>query len=250
MQNKNLPFIEGIYCIKDSTGSYIYIGKSKDFKDRLRQHLHRKSRLGKYIVKNYPHSYLWTVDLYSKEEFTNITDGEIELIKKYLPKFNDIHNENKRLVHTLNLPQNTNMSEATTRAKINRLIYLLDSKAYEAVREELFLWREELTPPVETYSTAKTAEVTEVKRVGKITYQWEKIRCGKNCKGCPHGPYLYAYWKESGKTKSKYIKQAEARKLHSEELEKALPGAELEQWYKQVQDFKESIEKWLKSKGK
>ena len=143
-----------------------------------------------------------------------------------------------------------NMNEATVRAKINRLIYLLDTKALEALRDELFMWRDELAPPEESYATAKTAEIVETKKVGKITYQWEKIRCGKNCKGCPHGPYLYAYWKESGKTKSKYIKQAEARRLHTEELEEALPGAELEQWYKEVQDFQDSIEKWLSSKGK
>jgi len=23
--------------------------------------------------------------------------------------------------------------------------------------------------------------------------------------GCPHGPYYYAYWKENGKLKKKYI---------------------------------------------
>lgn len=41
------------------------------------------------------------------------------------------------------------------------------------------------------------------------TYQQEMVRCGK--KGCKcsrgelHGPYWYAYWSESGKTKSEYL---------------------------------------------
>jgi hypothetical protein len=42
--------------------------------------------------------------------------------------------------------------------------------------------------------------------VTSVTYRLEKVRCGKKgCKKCPHGPYWYAYWKENGKTKSKYI---------------------------------------------
>lgn len=41
------------------------------------------------------------------------------------------------------------------------------------------------------------------------TYQSEMVRCGK--KGCRckrgglHGPYWYAYWTESGKTRSEYV---------------------------------------------
>jgi len=52
-------------------------------------------------------------------------------------------------------------------------------------------------------------EVVERNRVGNLTYQLERIRCGKpNCKctrGALHGPYFYAYWSEGGKTKSMYI---------------------------------------------
>jgi hypothetical protein len=52
-------------------------------------------------------------------------------------------------------------------------------------------------------------EVVERKKVGSITYQLERIRCGKaNCKcakGCLHGPYWYGYWSEGGRTKSTYI---------------------------------------------
>ena len=48
-------------------------------------------------------------------------------------------------------------------------------------------------------------EVLKEERVGTVTYRLERISCGKNCKGCPHGPYWYGYWREGGKTRSKYI---------------------------------------------
>jgi len=48
-------------------------------------------------------------------------------------------------------------------------------------------------------------EVLDVQTTGCITYRLEKVSCGKNCKGCPHGPYWYGYWREGGKTHSKYI---------------------------------------------
>ena len=51
----------------------------------------------------------------------------------------------------------------------------------------------------------KDREILNVKMAGSITYRQEKISCGKNCRGCPHGPYWYAYWREDGKTRSKYI---------------------------------------------
>jgi hypothetical protein len=45
-------------------------------------------------------------------------------------------------------------------------------------------------------------------RQGKITYRQEWIRCSSQCKcnqGKGHGPYFYAYWRDQGKLKSKYI---------------------------------------------
>ena len=34
--------------------------------------------------------------------------------------------------------------------------------------------------------------------------QW--VRCGKeSCTRCPHGPYWYAYWREGGKRRSRYV---------------------------------------------
>lgn len=32
------------------------------------------------------------------------------------------------------------------------------------------------------------------------------VRCGKSsCTTCPHGPYVYAYWTEDGRRRSKYL---------------------------------------------
>jgi hypothetical protein len=43
-------------------------------------------------------------------------------------------------------------------------------------------------------------------QMGSITFRFETVRCGKqNCSRCPHGPYWYAYWKENGRTRSRYI---------------------------------------------
>lgn len=42
--------------------------------------------------------------------------------------------------------------------------------------------------------------------LGKVSYRQEHVRCGKQrCRTCPHGPYWYAYWREGGKTRSRYI---------------------------------------------
>lgn len=41
---------------------------------------------------------------------------------------------------------------------------------------------------------------------GKVTFRQENVRCGKaGCTRCPHGPYWYAYWREGGRVKSRYI---------------------------------------------
>ena len=40
----------------------------------------------------------------------------------------------------------------------------------------------------------------------KVTYRLEQVRCGKDgCTRCPHGPYWYAYWREGGRLRSRYI---------------------------------------------
>ena len=44
------------------------------------------------------------------------------------------------------------------------------------------------------------------RRRGTVTFRQERVRCGRgNCTKCPHGPYWYAYWREGGKLRSRYI---------------------------------------------
>jgi hypothetical protein len=46
-------------------------------------------------------------------------------------------------------------------------------------------------------------------RVDGARYRQEFVRCGKRgCKSCPHGPYWYAYYREKGRLKSRYIGRA------------------------------------------
>ena len=56
----------------------------------------------------------------------------------------------------------------------------------------------------------KDREVVETKEEGRITYQSELVKCGKdNCRcatdGQLHGPYWYAYRKQGQKLKSWYV---------------------------------------------
>jgi hypothetical protein len=37
-----------------------------------------------------------------------------------------------------------------------------------------------------------------------MSFQREYVRCGKGCKGCPHGPYWYEYWREGKRTRKRY----------------------------------------------
>lgn len=62
---------------------------------------------------------------------------------------------------------------------------------------------------------------------GGVTYQHERIKCGKPRCGCSrgalHGPYWYAYWKAKGRTRSKYV----GKKLPADLGDVAPAGAEL-----------------------
>lgn len=57
----------------------------------------------------------------------------------------------------------------------------------------------------------KRREVVEARHMGHRLYQFERVRCGKvGCKcagenGELHGPYWYAYWRDNGKLKSRYV---------------------------------------------
>lgn len=39
-----------------------------------------------------------------------------------------------------------------------------------------------------------------------VKFRQQTVRCGKEgCGGCPHGPYWYAYWREGGRVRTRYI---------------------------------------------
>lgn len=63
----------------------------------------------------------------------------------------------------------------------------------------------EIGQPLSSEELPQERIVQQVKTIDSITYRQELVSCGKNCKGCPHGPYWYGYWSEGGKTHSKYI---------------------------------------------
>jgi len=43
----------------------------------------------------------------------------------------------------------------------------------------------------------------------KPSYRRQWVRCGKKgCTRCPHGPYWYAYWRQGGRLRSRYLGKA------------------------------------------
>ena len=72
-------------------------------------------------------------------------------------------------------------------------------------------WLHDRLAEAETAS-AKTVSraVVEERKTPAGTLRLEFVRCGKeSCKKCArgpaHGPYWYRYWKEQGRTRSKYV---------------------------------------------
>lgn len=52
-------------------------------------------------------------------------------------------------------------------------------------------------------------EIVETKTTKNGTLQKKKIPCGKDCNGCPHGPYTYRYYrKPDGSLTSEYVGKA------------------------------------------
>jgi hypothetical protein len=43
-------------------------------------------------------------------------------------------------------------------------------------------------------------------RPPRVSYRQQQVRCGKEgCTRCPHGPYWYAFWREGGRSRSRYV---------------------------------------------
>jgi hypothetical protein len=50
----------------------------------------------------------------------------------------------------------------------------------------------------------------------KETIREEFVKCGKaGCKKCPHGPYRYAYWRENGKLRKRYLGKHVTQDAHT-----------------------------------
>lgn len=86
--------------------------------------------------------------------------------------------------------------------KPNHWDKLTDEQKYRVDKYILTLLAEQPKLPL---FEKKGRQVFEQKQEDKITYQLEKRPCGKACKGCPHGPYWYAYWRQNGRLRSQYI---------------------------------------------
>src|SRR5688572_11456228 len=61
----------------------------------------------------------------------------------------------------------------------------------------------------EEIPTAANRVVVEERQVPTATFRREPVKCGKErCRRCANGPvhgHWYAYWKQDGRTRSKYI---------------------------------------------
>jgi hypothetical protein len=80
-----------------------------------------------------------------------------------------------------------------------------DLSALYEIRELVEHLVSERGSPQRAMDMPANREVLKVHTSGSMTFRQERVSCGKNCKGCPHGPYWYGYWREGGKTRSKYI---------------------------------------------
>lgn len=72
-------------------------------------------------------------------------------------------------------------------------------------------------------SEGPVVELDDIPGMPAVRYRQQRVRCGKDCEACPHGPYWYAYWTEDGRTRSSYIGRelaGDVRRL----LEERAPG--------------------------
>ncbi len=78
---------------------------------------------------------------------------------------------------------------------------LVDTLAYV---EDLIEWYDR---PVEIDASHLDSgeELVEAKQSGKGTQVVKKVPCGKECNGCPHGPYEYRVYRDGGSLVWDYI---------------------------------------------
>lgn len=84
----------------------------------------------------------------------------------------------------------------------------IDREVLEAVREMGEPELRRLFMLTRARLEGKGHEFPDLGRDVKIRTQM--VRCGKaSCSTCPHGPYVYAYWSEEGRQRSKYLGRQE-----------------------------------------
>ena len=66
--------------------------------------------------------------------------------------------------------------------------------------------RDHQFPPADFECTQRFAQTVLVNiTVGNRRYRLESRACGKRCKKCPHGPYLYAYQRDGRVIRAEYL---------------------------------------------
>jgi hypothetical protein len=68
---------------------------------------------------------------------------------------------------------------------------------------ELIEWQNERVDPEEVLEDEE--EVVGVEEDERGTVVEKKVPCGKDCDGCPHGPYRYLAYREGNTVKTEYL---------------------------------------------
>lgn len=132
---------------------------------------------------------------YVTENSVTLTDNEVQPLHKNLLNGNSYVTEN---------PVTLTDNEFQPLHKIQSEIRQLSGSQQIELRD----WLNELLSEDDSDWLPRAVarrEVVKTERSGSSVYQLEKVRCGKNCQKCPHGPYWYSYTRVNGKIKSKYV---------------------------------------------
>ena len=98
-------------------------------------------------------------------------------------------------------------------AKLRAALYQLNLEQAKQLYIELGVIVQGLEQAASTPDAVKvnSQEVVETQRLSACHYQLERVRCSNvGCKcadehGELHGPYWYAYWRDDGKLRSRYV---------------------------------------------
>ena len=84
--------------------------------------------------------------------------------------------------------------------------YELGEEKRGAVRSYIELLLQLPLPFAEAPAPEELPPAERIKPRGQIVFRLRVVLCGKDCSGCPHGPYWYAQWRDqTGKLRSRYI---------------------------------------------